>query len=139
MDGSNYTNVFNTGGQIVMTKDFPMYRKELKSLIAALGKEAPEAIAGFSKLHEGAMKAGALDEKTKELIALGIGIASRCDGCIAFHVHEALVNGASRQEIVETIAVAVMMGGGPALMYSAHAMDALQQYQLEGVGLTQAA
>ena len=112
-----------------MVKDFAEYRKELRSLIASFGKEAPEAIAGFGKLHEGAMIAGSLDAKTKELIALGMGITSRCDGCITFHVHEALANGATRQEIVETIAIGVMMGGGPALMYSAHAMEALQQYQ----------
>jgi AhpD family alkylhydroperoxidase len=122
-----------------MTKEFPAYRKELKSLINALGKEAPEAISAFGKLHEASMKAGALDGKTKELIALGIGIASRCDGCLAFHVYEALANGATRQEIVETIAVSLMMGGGPALMYSAHAMDALNQFDTDGVSTVKAA
>ncbi|MDR3709264.1 MAG: carboxymuconolactone decarboxylase family protein [Capsulimonadaceae bacterium] len=122
-----------------MTRDFPAYRKDLKGLIAKLGKEAPGAIKGFGQLHEGAMKAGALDVKTKELIALGIGIASRCDGCIAFHTHEALVEGATREEIVETIAVGVLMGGGPSLMYSAHAMDALEQFEAAGVGSSKSA
>ena len=117
-----------------MTRDFPAYRKELKALIAGLRKQAPEALAGFGQLHEGAMKAGALGVKQKELIALGIGIASRCDGCIAFHTHEALVEGATRQEIVETIAVGVMMGGGPSLMYSAHAIEALEQFESAGAG-----
>jgi len=111
-----------------MTKNFPEYRKDLQALMASLGKEVPDTMAGFGKLHEGTMKAGSLDVKTKELIALGIGIASRCDGCIAFHVHEALANGATRKEIVETIGVSVLMGGGPALMYSAHAMEALEQF-----------
>lgn len=112
-----------------MNKDFLKYRMELRSIIGSLGKQAPEAMAAFGKLHESAMKPGALDAKTKELIALGIGIASRCDGCIAFHVHEALANGATRQDIVETIGVSVMMGGGPAVTYSAHALSALDQFQ----------
>ena len=117
-----------------MTRDFPAYRNDLKGLIGKLRKQAPEAMAGFGQLHEGAMKAGALSVKQKELIALAIGIAQRCDGCLAFHTHEALVEGATRQEIVETIAVGVMMGGGPSLMYSAHAMDALDQFEAQGVG-----
>lgn len=71
---------------------------------------------------------GALNENQKELTALGIGIASRCDGYIAFHTHEALAQGASAEKITETIGVAISMGGGPALMYAAHAMEALKQF-----------
>jgi AhpD family alkylhydroperoxidase len=96
--------------------------------MAKLRKTIPGTMAGFGKLHDGAMTPGALDAKQKELIALGIGIASRCDGCIAFHVHEALANGATPEEIDETIGVAVLMGGGPVLMYGLHAHDALEQY-----------
>jgi AhpD family alkylhydroperoxidase len=117
-----------------MTRDFPAYRKDLQSMIGKLRVQAPGAMAGFGQLHEGAMKAGVLTVKQKELIALGIGIATRCDGCIAFHTHEALVEGATHEEIIETIAVGVMMGGGPSLMYSAHAMEALGQFEAAGVG-----
>ncbi|HEY3328834.1 MAG TPA: carboxymuconolactone decarboxylase family protein [Capsulimonadaceae bacterium] len=117
-----------------MTKDFLAYRKELQGLIGTFRKQAPETMAGFGKLHESAMKAGSLDMATKELIALGIGISTRCDGCLAFHTHEALANGATREQIVETIGVAVMMGGGPSLMYAAHAMDALEQFEAAGAG-----
>jgi AhpD family alkylhydroperoxidase len=67
--------------------------------------------------------------KIKELIALGIGIAVRCDGCIAYHVHDALRAGATHQEIVETIGVAVLMGGGPAAMYGSEALEALEQFE----------
>jgi AhpD family alkylhydroperoxidase len=77
------------------------------------------------------MKAGVLSEKHKELMSLGIGIAIRCDGCIAFHTHEALANGATVEEISETIGVAIAMGGGPALMYAAHALEALEQFQAQ--------
>jgi AhpD family alkylhydroperoxidase len=111
-----------------MNKDFPAYRRELQGLMGKLRKRIPETMAGFGQLHEQSMQAGALDVKQKELIALGIGIVSRCDGCIAFHTHEALENGATPGEINETIGVAITMGGGPALMYAAHAVEALEQF-----------
>jgi AhpD family alkylhydroperoxidase len=114
-----------------MDKNYPEYRKQLQGLIGRLRKKAPGVMTGFGQLHQESMKAGALDEKQKELIALGIGIASRCDGCIAFHTHEALAHGATAEEVTETIGVAIAMGGGPALMYAAHAQQALEQFQAE--------
>ena len=72
---------------------------------------------------------GALSTKTKELIALSIAISVRCDGCIAFHVHDAIAAGADRQEIAEAIGVAVLMGGGPAVVYGAEALEALRQFE----------
>lgn len=83
----------------------------------------------FVKLHQAAVAPGALDTKTKELIALSIAISVRCDGCISFHVHGALSAGASRQEIAETIGVAVFMGGGPAVVYGAQALEAVNQFE----------
>ena len=114
-----------------MERDFPGYRRHLKGLIGRLRKRIPGVMTGFSRLHEAGMQAGALTEKQKELIALGIGIAARCDGCIAFHTHEALAQGATSEEIEETIGVAITMGGGPALMYAAHALEALEQYRAD--------
>ncbi|MCC0056682.1 MAG: carboxymuconolactone decarboxylase family protein [Rhodobiaceae bacterium] len=70
---------------------------------------------------------GALDGKTKELIALAIGIAARCDGCLAFHAKAAIEAGASRAEILETIGVAIYMGGGPSMIYGAEALEAFDQ------------
>jgi AhpD family alkylhydroperoxidase len=112
-----------------MTKDYPAYRKQLQGLSRRLKTRIPCTMAGFGQLHESAMAAGALDVKQKELMALAVGIASRCDGCIAFHIHESLAAGASQDEITETIGVAVMMGGGPVLMYGLHALEALEQFQ----------
>ncbi len=63
----------------------------------------------------------------KELMALAVSIAARCEGCIAYHVHDAVAAGATRQELLETLGGAIMMGGGPALMYAAHAEDAIEQ------------
>lgn len=108
--------------------NFPERYGQLQALIAELAKEAPGALGGFTRLHQAAVTAGALDAKTKELISLAIGIAVHCEGCIAYHVHDALQAGASRAEIVETIGVAVMMGGGPGLMYGCEALEALDQF-----------
>ena len=72
----------------------------------------------FIALHKSVMKDDkVLALKYREMIALGIGIASRCDGCIAAHVAGALQAGASREELVATIDVAVLMGGGPSIIY----------------------
>jgi AhpD family alkylhydroperoxidase len=114
-----------------MDKDYPEYRKHMQRLMGRLRSRIPGTMKGFGMLHQESMKAGALSEKQKELIALGIGIASRCDGCIAFHTHESLANGATPEEITETIGVAISMGGGPALVYAAHALEALEQFEAD--------
>ncbi|MGB8644981.1 MAG: carboxymuconolactone decarboxylase family protein [Anaerolineae bacterium] len=108
--------------------DYPQYHKHLEERLAQLGRELPGPMTGFARLHKKAVEDGALSDKTKELMALAISIAVGCDGCIAYHVHDAVKAGATRAELLETIGVAVMMGGGPASMYSAHAMDAIEQF-----------
>lgn len=109
-------------------KNYPEITQSISRNIRVLRKDVPEAMQGFSALAQGATKDGALDRKTKELIALAIGVATRCDGCIGFH-SEALVRlGATRQEVEEALAMAVYMGGGPALMYAADALDAFAQF-----------
>ena len=108
--------------------DYPKHYEHLKSLMGDLGKDIPDTMGAFAGLHHAGVAAGALDWKIKELIGLGIAVTVRCDGCIAFHVHDALEAGASRAEITETIGVAVLMGGGPAMMYGCEALEALQQF-----------
>ncbi|MBT9260197.1 MAG: carboxymuconolactone decarboxylase family protein [Clostridiales bacterium] len=93
-----------------------------------LGRRIPEAIQGFGALHQGATKEGALSPKVKELIALAIAIAVHCEGCIACHVHDALEAGATPEEVQETIGVAIMMGGGPAVVYGGLALEALEEF-----------
>ena len=95
--------------------------------LATYRAEAPETAAGFTALHHAAMAEGELDVKTKELIALGIGIAKQCIDCIGYHVIAAKKAGATRKEVTETISVAIMMGGGPAYMYGAKALSAFDQ------------
>ncbi|SHJ07507.1 carboxymuconolactone decarboxylase family protein [Pseudozobellia thermophila] len=111
-----------------MIKDYSKHYNDLTRLIKELGADIPETIGSFNKLHKASTAEGALSSKTKELIALGIAITVRCDGCIAFHVHDAIKSGASSAEILETISVAVMMGGGPALIYGCEALEALNQF-----------
>lgn len=101
--------------------------RESRSLMQSLGKEQPDLMKSFQGLHHAALQSGALDEKTRELIALAIGISSHCQRCIGLHVEASLKQGASAEEIRETIAVATLMGGGPALMYGLEAEKALSE------------
>jgi AhpD family alkylhydroperoxidase len=117
-------------------KTYPELYAHLRGLMGKLAKESPGPIGAFSQLHHKSLADGALSMKVKELMSLAIGIAVHCDGCIAYHVHDSLKAGATRQEVVETISVALMMGGGPASVYAAMAMEALDQFQQSGAGAT---
>lgn len=112
--------------------DYPELRAELQKLSGKLGKELAGPMSAFATLHKNALADGALSKKEKELIALGIGIAARCGGCIAYHTHGALHAGASRPEVLEAIGVAILMGGGPALVYGCEALAALEQFEAKG-------
>ncbi len=111
-----------------MTISYPDYYQHLEERLAQLGHELSGPMTGFARLHKKAVEDGALCARTKELMALAVSIAVHCEGCIAYHVNDAVAAGAMRQELLETIGVAVMMGGGPALMYAAHALDAVEQF-----------
>ncbi len=101
-----------------------MLSGELKTLRAG----APDVMKAFSAIAQAALKPGALDVKTKELIALGISVAVRCDDCIAFHAKAAVQHGASREEILETLGMAIYLGAGPSAMYASHALGAADQF-----------
>jgi AhpD family alkylhydroperoxidase len=120
----------STAGVNVMNSHYPELHSRLQGLIASLAKEAQGPMSGYLTLHRQALADGALSRSHKELIALGIAIATHCENCIAYHVHDALHAGASRDEIVETIGVAVMMAGGPGAVYGAEALEALDQFEL---------
>jgi len=114
-----------------MSSNYPARRSELQGLMLRLGRELPGPMGGFGNLHKAATAGGALDTKNKELIALGIAVAIRCDSCIGFHVHAALAAGAARAEVLDALGVAVLMGGGPAAMYACDALTALDQFEAE--------
>ncbi|MEN9206923.1 MAG: carboxymuconolactone decarboxylase family protein [Gloeomargarita sp. GMQP_bins_44] len=108
---------------------FQQEMDRIKQGTAQLSQAIPDTMKGFYALSRAATTPGALDTKTKELIALAIAVALRCDGCIGFHTRAVLQAGATPQEIMEALGVAVLMGGGPVLMYAAHALDALAELQ----------
>jgi AhpD family alkylhydroperoxidase len=99
--------------------------------LARLRADTPDTLKGFSAMASAAMRDGALDRKTKELIAMAIGVAARCDDCIAFHASALVKLGATRAELEEMLGVAVYMGGGPSLMYASHAMAAFDEFSAE--------
>ncbi len=102
--------------------------KQISKNLSELRNSSPDLMKGFSSLAGAALKPGALDAKTKEMLALAIGVASRCDGCIGFHTQALVKLGTTQQELEELLSVAVMMGGGPALMYASNAMDAFKEF-----------
>jgi AhpD family alkylhydroperoxidase len=96
--------------------------------LTPLRNDMPAVMKAFQELGRAASAEGALDKKSKELIALALGVAARCDGCIGFHTQALVKLGASRAEVEETLGMAVYMGGGPSLMYSANALAAFEEF-----------
>jgi len=101
--------------------DISAYTKELHKLI-------PETMTGFSSMAKSATATKSIDEKTKELIALALGVAARCDGCLGYHTKALVRLGATREEVAETLGMAIYMGGGPSLMYAADALRAYDEF-----------
>jgi AhpD family alkylhydroperoxidase len=114
-------------------KSYTQITADINKGIAKLREGAPDAMAGFSALAKAAMKAGTLGAEQKELIALAIGVAGHCDGCIGFHARALARLGCSRDQVVEALAVAVYMGGGPSLMCAADAMHAFDEFLAEPI------
>ncbi|GAB3255626.1 carboxymuconolactone decarboxylase family protein [Nocardioides dilutus] len=104
---------------------------DLSPLHRQLRRAVPEVYAGFRELHQAAFAPGALDTRTKELIALAIGVTEGCDGCIASHAQAAAKAGATRQEAAEAIGVTFLMKGGPATIYGPRAYDAFCEFAPE--------
>lgn len=111
-----------------MTTDYVGVHEQLEKRLGQLGQEMPLPYGGFARLHRKALADGALSSKVKELMALAVSIAVGCDGCIAYHTHDAVAAGANREELLETIGVGLFMGGGPGSIYAAHALEAMEQF-----------
>jgi AhpD family alkylhydroperoxidase len=111
-----------------MTANHVHEHQHLEERLTQLGQELPGPMTGFARLHKKAMEDGVLKMKVKEMMALAISIVVGCDGCIAYHVYDALKAGATRQELLESIGVALLMGGGPSSIYAAHTLDAIEQF-----------
>ena len=110
-----------------MIKDWPETAKYLSGELKAVRGGTPEVMKAFSAMAQAALAPKALDTKTKELIALALGVAARCDACIGFHTQALVKLGATRQEVDEALGVTTYMGGGPSLMYAAGAVAAFDE------------
>jgi AhpD family alkylhydroperoxidase len=106
-------------------------REGLRVPTRELRHAIPQVYAGYKQLHDTALAPGALDVKTKELIALAIAVSKECDGCIAAHAHAAVQHGASPEEAAEAIGVTFLMNGGPATVYGPRAFAAFREFYAE--------
>lgn len=110
-------------------KNYPEFYNEQRGHLRHLKGASPEVMASFDALREAARAPGVLSTKTKELIALSIAVAVRCDGCMVLHIADALRAGASHAEVTEAVGVAVLMGGAPAVAYGGQVLEALKQFE----------
>ena len=114
-----------------MTKNYKKITEDILMSLSKMRKEIPDVMNGFNALAQAATKEGALDKKTKELMALALGIAAHCEGCIGFHTEALVKLGVTREEFLETLSMAIYMGGGPSLMYAAEALQAFEELSSE--------
>lgn len=112
-----------------MTKSYREITRSVSSSLAKLRVDTPDVLKAFGALAEAATRDGALTRKTKELIALALGVAGHCDACLGFHLKTLTKLGATRAEVEEALGVAVYMGGGPSLMVAADALAAFEELQ----------
>lgn len=108
--------------------DFHALTTSVSKQLSTLRTDMPDLMKGFSDMARAASREGALDKKTKELIALALGVAAHCDACIGFHVQTLIKLGTSKAELEEALGMAIYMGGGPSLMYSANALAAFEEF-----------
>jgi AhpD family alkylhydroperoxidase len=111
-----------------MDKVYKEITASVSRSLVKLRADIPETTRGFSALAQAATKPGALDAKTKELIAMALSVSARCDPCLGFHADALVKLGCTRAEFEEMLGMCIYMGGGPALMYAAHALQAYEEY-----------
>jgi AhpD family alkylhydroperoxidase len=114
-----------------MSTEAKTYYEQSPARMSHAKAAAPDVVKGFGGLFQTVMKDGALSVREKELVALGIGLAVRCDGCIYSHVQKARSAGATRAQIIETAGVAVMMQGGPSYTYLPKVVEALDALETD--------
>nr|WP_235679972.1 MULTISPECIES: carboxymuconolactone decarboxylase family protein [Cupriavidus] len=108
--------------------EFKTVVKDVSAQMRRLRETQPDLMAAFSQLAAAGTKEGALSKKTREMIALGIAVAGRCDDCIGFHIQALIKLGTTRTELEEVLGTAVYMGGGPSMMYATHALAAFDEF-----------
>lgn len=101
---------------------------ELAKPTRELREHIPDVFDGYRAIGTAALTDGALDAKTKELIALAISVSKQCDGCMASHARGAARRGATSAEVAEALGVAIMMNGGPGIVHAPRAYEAFQEF-----------
>jgi AhpD family alkylhydroperoxidase len=122
-----------------MSKSFVGITRDVAQGMETLRKDIPDTMQAFNAMARSALQGGAIDELHKELIALAIGVSSRCDACIGFHVKALIRLGVTREQLMETLGICTYMGGGPALMYAAEAVRAYDEFLARSAGAQPAA
>jgi AhpD family alkylhydroperoxidase len=107
--------------------DWKLFLDKTKKDFVSLSEEIPDTFKGFSLMGKEAKKNGLIDEKTKEFVALGIAISTRCESCIGFHVESLIRLKTTRDELIEVLAMCSYMGGGPSITFSTKALEAFDQ------------
>ena len=107
--------------------DWKSFLDKTKKDFVNLNKEIPDTFKGFSIMGKEAKKNGSVDEKTKELVALGIAVSTKCESCIGLHVESLIKLGTTREELIEVLAMCSYMGGGPSITFSTKALEAFDQ------------
>jgi AhpD family alkylhydroperoxidase len=110
-----------------MVEDWQALIGNMNGAVRDLRLAAPDVMKSFGDMSRAAHGGNSLDGKTKELVALAISVAMRCAPCVAYHAEGAVKQGASRDEVAETLAMAIYMGAGPSVMYAAQALEAVDQ------------
>ena len=107
-----------------MMLNWTEYKQQIAAGVGQIGKTSPDLVRGYRVLSDAGQKTNRLDAKTRELIALAVAVTRQCDGCITVHTDAAVQHGATREEIVEALGVAIAVNAGAALVYSTRVMDA---------------
>ncbi len=107
--------------------DWKKFLSKTRKNYKLLNEEIPETFRGFNVMGEEAKKNGLVDNKTKEFVALGIAISTRCESCIGMHIEALIKLGTNRDELVEILAMCSFMGGGPSITFSSKALEAYDQ------------
>lgn len=115
-----------------MMLDWNEYRQQIAAAVSDIGKLSPDTVRGYALLGNAGSKTNKLDAKTRELIALAVAVTRQCDGCITVHTDAAIKHGATREEVMEALGVAVAVNAGAALIYSARTMDAYSAHTAAG-------
>ncbi len=112
-----------------MAEDVKAWFADFKESAGKLKEQAPGAMNGFGGMFARIMKDGVVSLKTKELIAVSIGVAIQCEPCIRLHVQKCLDVGCTKEEILEATSVAVMMSGGPAYTHMPMVLETIEALQ----------